>query len=329
MTLMPQKDFYQKTGRTALGSRLRQLTGAITDEAAQTYRLYGLDINPKWFPVLFVLAGGKRSITSIAREIGHTHPSVSKIARELATRGLIEEHKDGQDARRNLLTLSSEGKRIAVALEEPCADMAAALDGIYRQTRHDLWQAIEEWEDLLAEKSLLQRVKEAKRVRESRELRVVPYEPRYHALFRSLNEEWITEHWPLEETDRRVLLHPQEHILDEGGFILVALRREKPVGVCALLKGDPSSRTWELSKLAVDRSSRGCGAGKLLCEKIIALARELGGSKVYLESNTLLAPAIRLYRQLGFCEVKEHHPIYNRANIHMELDLTKPDGRPA
>ena len=46
-------DFFDKTGRMAMGSRLRMLTDRITGEAAGIYRLYGVDIRPKWFPGLY------------------------------------------------------------------------------------------------------------------------------------------------------------------------------------------------------------------------------------------------------------------------------------
>lgn len=40
----------------------------------------------------------------------------------------------------------------------------------------------------------------------------------------------------MEETDYKALEHPQEYILDKGGFIFVALYQDEPVGVSALCK---------------------------------------------------------------------------------------------
>ena len=77
-------EFFDKTGKMAIGSRLRLLTDRITADAADIYRLYGNDFKPKWFPVFFVLAGGEaKTVTSIAHEIGHSHPSVSNIVKEM------------------------------------------------------------------------------------------------------------------------------------------------------------------------------------------------------------------------------------------------------
>lgn len=85
-------DFFDRTGKMAIGSRLRMLTDRITNDAAEIYRLYGVDIRPKWFPVLYAFSeGGAKTITGIAREIGQTHPSVSNIVKEMAAGKLIRE----------------------------------------------------------------------------------------------------------------------------------------------------------------------------------------------------------------------------------------------
>lgn len=83
-------------------------------------------------------------------------------------------------------------------LTEVCDDVATAVEDVSDATRHDLWRAIGEWEEQLSRKSLLERVKEIRKARESREVRIVPYESRYQPVFRSLNEQWIARHWQLE-----------------------------------------------------------------------------------------------------------------------------------
>ena len=149
---------------------------------------------------------------------------------------------------------------------------------------------------------------------------VVPYEAKYHDAFRSLNEAWISRYFRIEEPDTRVLAAPQETILDNGGHILVALRDGDPIGVCALLRVDDA--TFELAKMAVAEHARGLGAGFQLGEAAKATAREAGASRLILESNTVLEPAIALYRKLGFTEFTGVPSEYNRCNIHMELQLS-------
>ena len=148
---------------------------------------------------------------------------------------------------------------------------------------------------------------------------VVPYESKYHDAFRRLNEAWISRYFTIEPPDTRVLEAPQTEILDKGGHILVALRDGKPIGVCALLRVD--EQTFELVKMAVAEHARGVGAGYTLGEAAKATARAAGASRLILESNTVLTPAITLYRKLGFVEVHGVPSEYARCNIHMETNL--------
>lgn len=314
-------DFFDRTGKMAIGSRLRMLTDTITTDAARVYESCGIDVKPKWFPVLFVLNDGEaKSVTEIAKEIGHSHPSVSNIVREMRAKGLVKKIGDKKDKRRTVIALSPRGKRTEIALADLSKDMRVAVESICSEARHDLWRAIGEWEELLAEKSLLQRVKEAHKERERAEITVVPYEPKYQEVFRALNEQWITQHWQLEPHDIECLDHPQESILNPGGFIFVALYKGNPVGVCSLCKMNHPTYDYELAKLAVSPEVRGKGIGTILCETAIDKAKQMNARALFLESNTLLRPAIHTYRKLGFRELAEYvAPAYDRVNIQMEL----------
>lgn len=157
--------------------------------------------------------------------------------------------------------------------------------------------------------------------REKENIKVIPYEPCHKDVFKSLNEQWITQHWKLEPHDFECLGDPQKYIMDKGGFIFVATYKDNPVGVCALCKMDSPEYDYELAKLAVSPAAQGKGIGTLLCSAVIAKAKALGAKTLFLESNTLLEPAIRTYRKLGFKELAEYHPAYERGDIQMELNI--------
>lgn len=48
------------------------------------------------------------------------------------------------------------------------------------------------------------------------------YEPQYQPAFQSLNEEWISRYFTLEEPDYQMLNDPHTYILSGGGHILMA-----------------------------------------------------------------------------------------------------------
>lgn len=98
-------------------------------------------------------------------------------------------------------------------------------------------------------------------------------------------------------------------IFRKGGEILVALYKNEPVGVCALLKMNDEYYDYELSKLAVSPKVQGKGIGVLLGQTTINRAKELGGRNLYLESNTILKPAIHIYEKLGFKKILVTAPL--------------------
>ena len=152
-------------------------------------------------------------------------------------------------------------------------------------------------------------------------LSIVPYDPRYKNEFKRLNEAWISELFEMEETDHKVLDQPEQYILESGGQILFAIERDTVVGTCALIKMADGPFDFELAKMAVDPLFRGRGIGQQLGAAIIDRARKLGAKTIFLESNTILAPAISLYRKLGFVETERQPTPYARGNVHMVLNV--------
>jgi DNA-binding MarR family transcriptional regulator/N-acetylglutamate synthase-like GNAT family acetyltransferase len=316
-------EIFEKTGKSALGSRLRLFSAMITDDAAKIYKWYGLEFAPKWFPVFFVLAqDSEKTITEIAVEIGHSQPSVSKIVREMTNAGLVKENQKSSDKRRNVVALTKKGKSFSDKLTVQLADVDAAIEGIINEARYNLWEALAEWEFLLEQKSLLKRVQEKRKLRESKDIQIVPYSEQYQTAFKALNEQWISTYFEIEEADSKALDNPQSYILDKGGKILVALYKGQPVGVCALIKMDDPDYQYEMAKMAVSPDVQGKSIGWLLGQAVVNEAKGLGASKLYLESNTLLKPAINLYHKLGFKKVVGRSTPYARCNIQMELILT-------
>ena len=316
------KSFFDKTGKMALGSRLRMLTARFTDDATKIYKLYNLPLSPKWFPVLFILIEDtEKTITEIAEEIGHSQPSVTKIIKEMAAEGLVASNLKSADKRTNVVKLSEKGQQLSEKLKVQLVDVEAAVETLTSEARHNLWEAIAEWEFLLDHKSLLRRVNEEKKLRESKDVRIVAYEDKYQSAFKALNEEWISTYFKMEEADYKALDNPKTYILDRGGKIFVALYKEEPVGVCALIKMDDPDYDFEMAKMAVSPKAQGKNIGWLLGNAIVEATKELGGKKLYLESNTLLKPAINLYHKLGFKKVVSRATPYARANIQMELVL--------
>lgn len=144
------------------------------------------------------------------------------------------------------------------------------------------------------------------------------YEPIHQPWFEQLNRTWIEEFFVMEEIDRQVLQHPDKHILEKGGCILMAYYENEIAGTVALKKVQPD--VYEFTKMAVAEKFRGRKIGLALADAAIAKARGLGASKIILYSSSKLKPAIALYEKLGFIHVPVDGP-YKRSDVKMELNL--------
>lgn len=141
------------------------------------------------------------------------------------------------------------------------------------------------------------------------------------AVFRSLNQAWIEQHFVLEDEDRRQLEDPVQAYIEPGGVILIAELEGRPVGCVAIVPDGTGA--WELSKMAVAPELRGRGVGRALLERTISRARDLGAESLFLGSSRKLPNAVHLYEALGFRHVAPEtlHLPYDRADVFMALML--------
>jgi ribosomal protein S18 acetylase RimI-like enzyme len=147
-------------------------------------------------------------------------------------------------------------------------------------------------------------------------MEIVAFEPAHAEAFRTLNEAWISKFFVLEAKDREVLEDPQGKIIAKGGRIFMALQDGVAVGCVALLKMDDGG--YEVAKMTVSETLRGSGLGRLLMQRCIEAGAELGATRLYLETNSSLAPALGLYRAMGFKDLAPVETPYARADVFME-----------
>jgi len=63
----------------------------------------------------------------------------------------------------------------------------------------------------------------------------------------------------------------------------------------------------ELRKMYLAKGARGRGLGRMLLERVLALARELGFTRIELETSSKLVEAIGLYKRFGFQPFQPEH----------------------
>lgn len=329
-------DFLRSLGPLAVVSRLRRLSERMTQDVVTMYKDLGIDFEPRWFPVFYLLSQKSTvGVVDAAKILGISHPAVNQIAGELIKHGLVEAQKDDTDKRKRLLALSEQGKALLPTLEQIWEDVHLAARELLDETGLDIMGMINKLEDTVEQRGVYARFVENHKNNQLAEVQIIEYQPEYKAHFKALNTEWIEKYFRLEAEDEKVLNNPEGEILADGGVILFAKvggrqsdakaqkTEQQPVlGTCALIrKGD---NTFELSKMAVTEAARGQQIGKKLLNASIEKARELQADWLILETNSKLTPAINLYRKLGFVLVPDQpgkHSKYERADMRMKLAL--------
>lgn len=153
------------------------------------------------------------------------------------------------------------------------------------------------------------------------------WRPEWRDHFARLNLDWLERYFSVEDIDRRVLGEPERWILAPGGHIVFATLDGAVVGTGALLR--EAEGVYEVTKMAVEPAHQGHGIGRRVLEALIARFRALGGTRLFLESNRKLAPAIHLYASLGFVDRgRRPDSHYARSDIYMVWEEKRSSSGP-
>lgn len=156
-------------------------------------------------------------------------------------------------------------------------------------------------------------------------IEISAFRPEFAGAFRRLNLDWIERLFAIEPADRKVLDDPERAIIAAGGQIFFALDGEAAIGTVAMIHVSPAR--YELAKMAVADSHQRRGIGEQLGAAGIEWARQAGARTVFLQTNSRLDGAIRLYERLGFRHAVDPDPTeYARADVYMELSIGESGG---
>ncbi|WP_158798064.1 MarR family winged helix-turn-helix transcriptional regulator [Pedobacter sp. L105] len=151
-------------GILAISTRLQRLSEQFRKDGALLYKVYDIDFEPKWFPVIYALTKKKSlSIVELAAEIGYTHPSTISLLKELEKQKLISSKKDKKDERKRFVQLTAKGDELIAQMEPVWEVMTTVLNEITK-TEHNLLKAMTEIEENLKQQTFLQRALSLKKL---------------------------------------------------------------------------------------------------------------------------------------------------------------------
>ncbi len=110
------------------------------------------------------------------------------------------------------------------------------------------------------------------------------------------------------------------HYAPPDGRLLLVEYEGQPAGCVALHKWETA--VCEMKRLYLRPSFRGKGLGRIIAEKIIAEARNIGYQYMRLDTiEPIMKDAVEMYRKLGFREIAAYRPNPIAGAMYMELQL--------
>ena len=118
-------------------------------------------------------------------------------------------------------------------------------------------------------------------------------------VFRAFSD-WLPIDLGFQDFEAEMARFPEGYV-----HLLIAKRAGKPVGAVALK--EHSTEVCEMKRLYMLPEAQGTGAGRSICERLIADARGLGYKTMLLDSLRRLEAAVALYQKLGFREIEPYN----------------------
>ena len=251
--------------------------------------------------ILYELGQRRQPTASeLGRELGLDAGYLSRLLRGFEKRGLLERTPSEVDGRRQLLSLTAEGRAAFAALDAGSRKEVGDLLGTLPAT---------------AQRRLVEAMQSIERVLGAAPDRTAAFVLRPH---RPGDIGWVVR--------QHGLVYAEDYGWDERFEALVAEIAAKFVQECdparercwiAELDGEnvgsvflvkQSERVAKLRLLLVDRQARGRGLGFRLVDECVRFARQAGYGTITLWTNSVLVSARRIYEAAGFrlTEAKPH-----------------------
>lgn len=117
--------------------------------------------------------------------------------------------------------------------------------------------------------------------------------------------QWLGMDLNFQNIDKEFQVFETMYGKPDGCFIYATVNDEI-VGGIAIRK--LNAEICEMKRLFVYEKFQSMGIGRVLCDEIIAISKELGYNKMRLDTVSKLESAIALYQKMGFYEIPAYYP---------------------
>ena len=110
--------FYKEVGFLVFGSRLKRIGEKFIQEVSNVYKEEDIAFETVWFPFFYLLDKHPEiSLSEIAIKLEMSHSACSQMVSQIQKRGLMITKCSSVDARKKIISLTSEGKQLLVQVK--------------------------------------------------------------------------------------------------------------------------------------------------------------------------------------------------------------------
>ena len=147
-------------------------------------------------------------------------------------------------------------------------------------------------------------------------MEVIQYDSKNKEAFIKFNTDWITDNFGFLEKEDLETFENIEREIEGGAMIFFAVEDGAPLACCMAKPMD--GKTWEICKLASDKTKEHKGCGSAVFEAALNWAEGHGAKRLFIISNSSLKSALHIYEKFGFKEIKLDDYEYVRGDIAFE-----------
>jgi DNA-binding MarR family transcriptional regulator/predicted GNAT family N-acyltransferase len=264
-----------------------QRIGVLADSYLDT----GRPLGPS--RVLFELGAGPARVGDLRRRLDLDSGYLSRLLRQLEQEQLVRLGRDADDGRQRIVRLTARGRREWQRLDHRSEQIAAGLVGpLPPRQRAELAAALATAERLLRAATVTFDVVDPRS--DGAQWAMGQYFAELDVRFRHGFDAQLGG----ADRDAETMIAP-------GGAFVVVRSESEIVGCGGILCVDDD--TAEIKRMWVHAEWRGLGlAGRLLAQ-LESIARQLGRTRVVLDTNESLAEAIAMYHRFGYAAIERYN----------------------
>lgn len=242
--------------------------------------------------LLYEIGRNGAGILELRTRLGLDSGYVSRMLRQLEAEGLVEVISEPQDRRRRRAVVTSRGAGEWEDLERRSDELAERLVApLSPRQRVELSEALSKADRLLRAATIIFEV----------------VDPRSDDAIWAMQEYFgeLDERFPTGFDPGNTLVVDAPSMRHPDGVFVIGYSDGDPVSCGGVKAVDVT--TGEIKRMWVHADMRGAGVGRRLLEHLERQARQLGHTRVVLDTNSTLVEAIAMYERAGYAAIDRYN----------------------